>query len=597
MQLSAEARADRSAFARRASAPLTAHRLRLAAYGLAALTVVLWLTDVIRQLHLGVADSGLAFYVVAGIAGVVVAVATARQPGRERLALLIAAWLLVSVLDDLSVDWPVSRSATTVWMLAHGLQPAAYALMVLAYPSGRVRARSERALVTLAALVGLVWMGAPLLFFQPEGCATCAPRASSLLYTGTTFDYLPVGQASWIAFVALGACFVGLLVRRLRAAPPGARVTLLPLGLAVFFTTAEFIAQRVVWLGGWQSPGTALDWVDRANALLLPLSILIGLAAIRRRRGALGDLVVELGQAPTADVGRALARAVGDPTLELVLWLPERGAFVDEAGEPVDVSTIPEGRALTTIGPVAEPLAVLVHDERLLGQRALLEAAGSAARLALENARLQAELRAQLAELRASRARIVGAADAERRRLERDLHDGAQQRLLALGLALQLLRDGGADREVLDQAEVELQTALRELRELARGLHPTILSEQGLGAAVRSIADRAPVPVRVEADDERYPASVETTVYFVVAEALANVAKHAEAHSAAVSVARENGRLLVDVSDDGRGGATACAGGGLLGLSDRVAAAGGTLTVTSEPGAGTTLHAEVPCSS
>jgi signal transduction histidine kinase len=576
---------------------VTADRLRLAAYGLGALTLALWLTDVLRQLHLGVADSGLAFYVVAGIAGVVVAVAIARQPGRERMALLVAAWLLVSVLDDLAVDWPVSRPAATVWMLAHGLEPAVFALMVLAYPSGRVRALSERVLVTLAAFVGLVWMGAPLLFFRPEGCATCAPRVSSLLYTGTTFDYLPVGQASWIAFVALGAWFVTLLVRRLRAAPPGARVTLLPLGLAVIFTTAEFVAQRVVWLGGWQGPETALDWVDRANALLLPLSIFVGLAAIRRRRGPLGDLVVELGQARPGDVGRALARAVGDPTLELVLWLPERGSFVDEAGEPVDLSTIPAGRSLTTIGPAVEPLAVLVHDERLLGQRPLLEAAGSAARLALENARLQAELRAQLAELRASRARIVGAADAERRRLERDLHDGAQQRLLALGLALQLLRDGDADRELLDQAEAELQTALRELRELARGIHPTILTEQGLASAIRSIADRAPVPVRVEAGDERYPASVETTVYFVVAEALANIAKHAGADSATVSVARENGKLLVDVSDDGRGGAIACAGGGLVGLSDRVAAAGGTLTITSDPGAGTTLRAEVPCGS
>jgi signal transduction histidine kinase len=576
---------------------VTAHRLRLAAYGLAALTLVLWLTDVARQLHLGVADSGLVFYVVAGIAGVVVAVAIARQPGRERMALLIAAWLLVSVLDDLAVDWPVSRLATTVWMLAHGLAPAAYGLMVLAYPSGRLRAASERVLVALAVLVGLVWMGAPLLFFQPEGCATCAPRVPSLLSTGEHVDYLPVGQASWAAFAVLGVWFLARLVRRLRPAPPGARLTLLPLGLAVFFTAAEFIAQRVVWLGGWQSPTTALDWVDRANALLLPLSIFVGLAAIRRRRGPLGDLVVELGQARPGEVGRALARAVGDPTLELALWLPERGAFVSEEGEPVDTGAVPEGRALTTIGPAAEPLALLVHDERLVGQRSLLEAAGSAARLALENARLQAELRAQLAELRASRARIVGAADTERRRLERDLHDGAQQRLLALGLALQLLRDGDRDRELLDQADAELQTALRELRELARGIHPTILTEQGLGPAVRSLADRAPVPVRVEADDERYPPSIETAVYFVVAEALANIAKHADARSATVSLAREDGRLLVEVSDDGRGGATALAGGGLLGLSDRVAAAGGTLTIASQAGLGTTLHAEVPCNS
>ena len=482
-------------------------------------------------------------------------------------------------------------------MLAHGLAPAAFALMVLAYPSGRLRAGGERLLVALAALIGLVWMGAPLLFFRPGGCPTCAPRVSSLLYTGTTFDYLPVGQASWSAFIALGLAFVVLLLWRLGAAPRGALVTLLPLGLAVFFTAAEFVTQRVVWLGGWQSPGTALDWIDRANALLLPLAIFVGLAAIRRRRGPLGDLVVEVGQARPGEVGRALARTLGDPTLELALWLPDRRVFVDEAGEPLDTSDLPQGRALTAIGPPDEPLAAVIHDERLLGQRSLLEAAGSAARLAVENARLQAELRAQLAELRASRARIVEAADAERRRLERDLHDGAQQRLLALGLALQLLRDGSGDEELLAQAEAELQTALRELRELARGIHPTILSEQGLGPAVRSLADRAPVPVQIEAGGERYPDAVEAAVYFVVAEALANVAKHARARSAAVSLARENGKLRVDISDDGRGGAVAHAGGGLQGLADRVAAAGGTLTIASNPGAGTTIHLEVPCES
>jgi signal transduction histidine kinase len=574
-----------------------AHRVRTAAAALALVTLALWLLDVVRQLQLGVADSGLAFYALAGVAGVAVAVAVARQPGREQMGLVIAGWLVLSVLDDLSVDWPVSRTATTVWMLAHGLAPAAYGWMVLAYPSGRIRARGDGALVGLAAVFGLVWMGAPLLFFHPGGCAACAPRVSSLLYTGTTFDYLPVGQASWAAFIALGVWFCALLVRRLRVAPPGARATLLPLGLAVFFAAAEFIAQRIVWLGGWSGPLPALDWIDRANALVLPLAIFAGLAAIRSRRGPLGDLVVELGRARPGEVRGALAHTLGDPTLELALWLPDQRAFVDEAGEPVDTTAVRAGRALTVIGPPGDPLAALIHDDRLLGQRSLLEAAGSAGRLALENTRLQAELRVQLAELRASRSRIVEAADAERRRLERDLHDGAQQRLLALGLALQLLRDGSGDHELLVQAEAELQTALRELRDLARGIHPTILSEQGLVPAVRSLGDRAPVPVRVVGDEERYPVAVETAIYFVVAEALANVAKHADADTAVVSFAREDGKLRVEVTDDGRGGAVARAGGGLQGLADRVAAAGGTFAIASKPGDGTTLHVEVPCES
>jgi signal transduction histidine kinase len=597
MQLSSEARADGGASARRASAAVIAGRLRVCAFALAALTLGLWVMDGVRQLQLGIADSGLAFYAVAGVAAVVVVVAVARQPGRERMALLIAVWIFASVLDDLAVDWPVSRSATTAWMLAHGLAPAAYALMVLAYPSGRLRGRSERLLVTLAVIVGLVWMGTPALFFRPDGCATCAPRVSSWLYTGTTFDYLPVGQACWSAFIVLGGVFVARLLLRLRTAPEGARVTLLPLGLAVFFTAAEFVAQRVVWLGGWQSPGQALDWIDRANALILPLAIFVGLVAIRHRRGRLGDLVVELGSAHPGDVRAALARSLGDPTLELVLWLPSGGEFVNEAGEPVDTTSVAVGRAMTPIGPADEPLAAIIHDERLLGQQPLLEAAGSAARLALENTRLQAELRRQLSELRASRARIVEAADAERRRLERDLHDGAQQRLLALGLALQLLRERNADPELLGQAEAELQTALRELRDLARGIHPTILSEQGLGPAVQSLADRAAIPITLETADDRYPAAIETAAYFVVAEALTNIAKHAAARSAAVSLVRQNGRLRVEISDDGRGGAVASAGSGLQGLADRVAAAGGSLTIASAPGVGTTLHVELPCGS
>jgi signal transduction histidine kinase len=564
---------------------------------LAAVTFALWCVDVARQLELGVVDSGLALYATASVLAICVAIAVARQPGRERMALAMVVWLFVAVLDDFAVDWPTSRTATTVWMLARGLQPAAYGAMVLAYPSGRVRARGERLLVALAAVVGLVWMGAPLLFFPAGGCPTCAPRVSSWLFTGTTFDYLPVGQASWAAFIAIGVWFVALMVRRLRVAPPGARITLLPLGLAVLFAAADFVAQRVVWLGGWQRPLGFLDWVDRANALVLPLAIFVGLAAIRRRRGPVGDLVVSLGSARPGDVGVALARTLGDPSLQLALWLPDRGEFVNEAGEPVDPTAVPDGRAFTPIGPPEEPLAAIVHDDRLLGQRPLPEAAGSAARLALENTRLQAELRRQLAELRASRARIVEAADAERRRLERDLHDGAQQRLLALGLALQLLGRRDADPELLRQAETELQIALRELRDLARGIHPTILSEQGLGPAVRSLADRAAIPISVAGGDDRYPASVETAAYFVVAEALTNVAKHAAARSAAVSLARHNGQLVVDIRDDGCGGAVARGGGGLQGLADRVAAVGGSFAVASEPGIGTRLHAELPCGS
>ena len=208
--------------------------------------------------------------------------------------------------------------------------------------------------------------------------------------------------------------------------------------------------------------------------MIVPAAILLGIAKIRRDCGPLGDLVVELAAARPGEIRAALARAVGDPS-SLALWLPNRRHYVTELCATLTLDPPPPGRALTAIGP----LAVLVHDPVLIDQRPLLEAAGSAARLALENARLNAELRAQLAELRESRARIVAAGDAARRHLERDLHDGAQQRLLALGLALQLLREHRGDPQLLEDAETELQAALHELRELARGIHPAILAATG----------------------------------------------------------------------------------------------------------------------
>jgi signal transduction histidine kinase len=557
----------------------------------AAATVALVAIDVARQNELGVADAGLSFFAASTCIGVGAALAVARWPERRRMAVLILAWLFVSVAGDLGVEWPASRLATTLWMLATAVVPATFALMILAYPAGRVRGR-ERAFVAVAYIAGLAWWSFPLLFGDLSACPACSPRVPSLLYTGTTFDLAIPAKAAAATFIVLGAIFLVLVVRRIRAAPPGARVTLLPFWLAAILVAADFVAERASVIAGWDGLTPTLDWVDRVATLALPLAILAGIAAIRRRRGPVGDLVVELGAARPGEVRAALRRAVGDPTLELALWLPERGAFVDEQGAPVAVDEAGPGRAVTRI----EPLAALVHDERLVGQRPLLEAAGSAARLALENTRLQAQLRAQLAELRASRARLVAAADAERRRLERDLHDGAQQRLLALGLALQLLRDHQGDPELLDQAEAELQLALRELRDLARGIHPSILSEQGLAAAVRSLADRSSLPIVTRLDEGRFPHDVETAAYFVVSEALANVAKHADAASASVAVERLDGRLVVEVRDDGRGGAVARLGGGLEGLADRVGALDGRLTVESAA-AGTTIRADIPCAS
>ena len=332
---------------------------------------------------------------------------------------------------------------------------------------------------------------------------------------------------------------------------------------------------------------------------IVPLAFLAGLLRTRLHRSAVAELVVELGSLPPpAQVRDAIARTLGDESLELAFWLPAEERYVDPDGNALDPESRP-GRAVTVLEPGGKRLAALVHDPSLLDDPELVEAVGAAASLALENSRLQAELRAQLAEVRASRARIVEAGDAERRRLERDLHDGAQQRLLGIRLALQLARGRLADGdaavdELLAEADAEVVDALDELRALARGIHPAILTEEGLAPALAALARRTPFPVELTVHTERLPVAVEATAYFVAAEALANVAKHANATRATVEITRANGRVAIDVADDGAGGADA-GGAGLRGLRDRVEALDGRLHVESPAGEGTRVTAAIPC--
>jgi signal transduction histidine kinase len=294
-----------------------------------------------------------------------------------------------------------------------------------------------------------------------------------------------------------------------------------------------------------------------------------------------------------------LSHALDDPTLEVLFWLPERNGFVNAAGSGAELPS-EDNRTITMLEHEGAPLAALVHDPSLLEEPKLVEAAGAAARLALENARLHAETRAQLEQVRESRVRIVATADEERRRIERDIHDGAQQRLVALAVQLRSaqrrLRDPEVD-SLLAATVKELQVAVEELRELARGVHPAILTEDGLAAALESLVSRIPFPVDLEAAEGRLPAQVEATAYFVACEALANVVKHAQASTATVRAVRRNGLLLVEIEDDGIGGAAAENGSGLRGLADRVEALGGRLRVESPTEGGTRIVGEIPCAS
>jgi signal transduction histidine kinase len=297
----------------------------------------------------------------------------------------------------------------------------------------------------------------------------------------------------------------------------------------------------------------------------------------------------------------ALARALRDPSLELAYRLPDADSYVDLDGRHVD---LPDGadrrRAVTLVERAGEPVAAVVHDASLADDPGLVQAACAAAGLALENERLQAELRARLDDLRTSRARIVRAGDVERRRLERNLHDGAQQRLVSLAVELGLAEarlpvDPEGARSVLTGARRDLGEAIQELRELAHGIHPAILTDRGLRGALEALADRAPIAIELAVPAGRLPERVEAAAYYVVAEAVANATKHARADFVNVSVAQSDGHVLVTVADDGVGGASQSAGSGLRGLGDRIDALGGTFSVTSPQGQGTVLRAELPC--
>jgi signal transduction histidine kinase len=313
------------------------------------------------------------------------------------------------------------------------------------------------------------------------------------------------------------------------------------------------------------------------------------------------DLVVGLGGtvADRSDLQATLRETLRDPSLIVAYAVDSAGGFVDVAGEPVDLPNGSRDRAVTRVDRGGRTIAALIHDAALTGRPDLITSVAAATGLALENEALQAELRVQLAEVQASRARIVAAGDAERRRVERDLHDGAQQRFVTLALALQMARarvpDGTAElAEMLDRAGDELERGLAELRELARGIHPTVLTEDGLAAAIGALAERSPVPTSIVVPDRRFDPAIEATAYYVVAEALTNVARYAGQTTASVSIAHDGKVLSVEIHDDGPGGAVASRGSGLQGLGDRVAAVGGTFRVNSPPGGGTTITATIP---
>ena len=556
-----------------------------------------------------------------GVAWIFVAaglVAWARRPkSRVGLLMVFVGYALLFRKLQYSLDPTVF---TAGFALGEVGLVAAWAHVVIAYPSGRLGSRFERWFIGSAYAAVIAFPVAMLLVYD-HNAMTCPYRTchsewpASVISVAPSKDAFDIVQDTYKAGVygLLTVIFVGLIARRLHRATPRGRRLLFPLIVAGFFASTRMLFEVIVQFTG-QSDRTwelAYDW-QVAGQAALPLVLLGGLLTARLARASIADLVVELGRTPPEGVRDVLARVLGDPTLEVAFWLPERRAYVDVAGKPVELPLdhrfAPPGphtgneRALTHLTHDGEPVAVLIHDPALRDEPGLLDSAGEAARLALENARLQADVRNQLAKVQESRRRIVTAADERAQKIERNLHDGAQQRLVALALELRIAqRQLGKDLDpelerVLSSAVDELQVAVDELRELARGVHPAVLTEEGLAVALESLAERTSLPVElVSTLEERLSPEIEAAAYFVACEAIANTVKHANASTVRITAERRNGNLVIEVADDGVGGASENGGSGLRGLVDRVEAHGGTLRIESEAGHGTRVIGELPC--
>lgn len=506
-------------------------------------------------------------------------VALDQRPG-NRIGWLLVAMAVAWIVPPYSaMGGPLLAAAV---LSANALFFAFAAHLVLAYPSGRLQTAFERVVVGLVYLA-YAWIELATLVL-PAG----SPAAESL------------ADIALVQRVVLAPLFVAAVLLRFARSSRVERRELLPLWSgAVLLAAIELLD---VGSGGSQSALQRMVYDVRSLLLvLLPLVFLVGLLTSRTASSAVGGLVVRLrdGVAPGA-LAPLLAESLSDPSLRVFYATTDPVGWVSAEYEQIhDLHQFEDrNHAVTVIEREGHPYAAMVHDRAI--SDSLVRGVASAAAISLENERLHAELRAQLEEVRASRLRIVEAGDLERRRVERDLHDGAQQRLLALAMALRSARrrletSGTADLSALDAADAELKLALQELRELARGIHPTVLTDDGLDAAIQSLAARATLPVQVDVDLPRRPdRQAEATAYFAISECLANAAKHSAATRADVVVRVDGAALVVEVSDDGCGGARPDGGTGLNGLHDRVAASGGRLSVTSPHGRGTSVRIDLP---
>jgi signal transduction histidine kinase len=546
--------------------------------------------------YAGSSAAGTTLTVCAGVgliaAGLVIRLA--RRPGRTGDLALGAG------LCWFAPEWAAWQDGPplipSIAMVAAGFTFPLIVHLVLTHPTGRAGSKPARVLVTAVYAEALLTAAALALFRDPyfdPGClANCTVNSFLVRPLPSLARAVEVGDR-WFTAAAALALIAVCAGRQARASAP-ARQRLLPVHLpAIGFAAAVVARSAVLQETAVEDPfNTALFTIfaiGSAAVTLLAAGLISGVARARGERRAVARIAANLDQAPAPGfLQSALAQSLHDPGLRIAYWLPGAQRYADPSGQAVPEPSAMPGRTVTRLTRNGRVIVAITHSGAVPAIETQL---GPAIRLGLENERLQAELLAQLEELRASRARIVQAADAERRWLERDLHDGAQQRLLALSYDIRLARaaaqaDGDTQAELtLAAAAGETQAALEDLRELAHGIYPAVLAEAGLGPALATLADTAPLPVDIrQVADRRYPAEAEAVAYFTVAEALDDAARRGADH-AAVSLAREGGQLVVTVEDNGSGGASP-----MVAAADRVGALGGTLS--SGPNI---CRAEIPC--
>jgi signal transduction histidine kinase len=528
-------------------------------------------------------------YLAAGV------LAWSRRPS-NRLGFVITAGGFVLLADGVDATGvPVLGAAATVIATV----PLAMLVHVLhAFPSGRLRSRASRVTVLAGYLVCLLGQIPQYLF-------TAQPKPYDLLVVADRADLADLGY--WAQTGAGGAVMLATLVilaHRLRRAAPRSRWTLAPLyGYGILATVLVPLIPNVAprlglsaeWSSGWQL--IALAGVPVA----FTLSLLRGGFARTAQIEELGTWL------STAESGRrpldvALARALGDDSLRLVFWMPDRNMYVDRNGDRAEL-TADGGRGTVEITLAGERIGAIEFDPTLNPDTERVRAAGRVVAIAVDHERVTAELLSSQMALRQSRARIVEAGDAERRRIARDLHDGLQVRLVLLAMqAQQVAKDldtAAATREAAVALRVGIDTAAAELRDLVHAVMPAALIERGLCSATEDLVDHLPVPTQLEMTmgELSLPTAVESIAYFVVAEALTNALKHAQATALTVRLTHAGDNLCIEVGDDGIGGADFGSGSGLRGLTDRVDSLGGRLRLDSPPGFGTRIVAELPCAS